>query len=301
MAAVKSKTKMMYAIFLIPGVLIYGIFFVYPVISAFPVSLYRWSGLNIRNMEYVGLANFKELLSDSIFWKGLYNNFYAIIVGGILVIGFAFLFAIAFTRLQIKGKDFFQMIIFFPMLISGIGVGIMWSFVYNPGFGVLKYFLNTIGLGGLNRPWLGLRETAFPVIVVSFAWWSVGFYLVLYVAAIKRIPRYLYDSAKIDGANEWQITFHVILPLMRRIFLMGVLYWTVIALKMFDLPFVMTEGGPAHMTETISTHMYKTAFGIIYPTLRLGYGTSIAVFLFIVTLGFSYMYLRITAKETVQY
>lgn len=301
MAAVKSKTKKAYVIFLLPGVLIYGIFFIYPAINAFRVSLYKWAGTNIKNMRYVGLANFKELLSDSIFWGAFSNNIYILIVGGIVIIGLALFFAVALTRPWIKCKGFFQLVIFFPLVISGAGVGILWKFVYNPGFGALKYFLDIIGLGKLNRPWLGNEETALLCILMSFVWWTVGFYMLLYIAGIKRIPSTFYDAAKIDGASEWQMVFHITLPLLRGVLLTGILFWTVVALRLFDLVYIITQGGPGHMTETVSTYMYKMAFGTITPAMRLGYGTSIAVFLLIVTLGFSFTYLRVTAKETVRY
>lgn len=301
MSTLRKGSKVIICAFLAPALFLYFTFFLYPAIDAFRISFYSSAGFS-RKMNYIGMANFKELLfHDSLFWSAVKNTFFIVVVDGFLIFAVALFLAMVFSRSKIKGKEFFKTIIILPIAISEIGIGIGWTFIFNSRWGLLNSTLKAIGLEQLAKPWLGSSEFALPVISIVIFWSFVGFYTLLLLAGLQSIPPVYEEAARIDGANKWQIFTKIIFPLLKGIFVISFLYWIIFALKIFGIVWILTGQGLGSSTFVISTYMYKEAFGEQVTIFRFGYGTAIAVLLFIFTIAFSVIYLRLVTREEVQY
>jgi ABC-type sugar transport system permease subunit len=295
----KGKGRMVVT-FLLPAVVMYAVFFVYPAIKALYVSLHNWSGFT-KDMEFVGLANFKELFTTDVFWIALGNNVIILFGGGALIFIFALLFAAILSNKRIHGRKFFRGLFFFPNLISAVAVAVLWSFIYNERFGMINSLLRAIGLDSLTRTWLGTRPLAMGSIIVVMLWMYMGYYMVLLLSGIDKIPDSYYDAARVEGASGGQIFFQITLPLIWDVLIIALNLWAIGALKSFELIWAMTQGGPGNATQVISTYMYGMAFGERYAVFRMGYGTAIAVVLLILVMIGSALIRKLGVREAVEF
>ncbi|MGE5550217.1 MAG: carbohydrate ABC transporter permease [Bacteroidota bacterium] len=289
--------------FLLPAVLLYGLFFIYPGLKAFYVSLHEWSGFT-ANMKYVGVSNFKELFYDEIFRGALKNNIFLVIIGGILIIVLALFFANLIKQSRPRTEKLKTTAIFMPHLFNTVSVSILWIFIYNPRWGLLNGILDAVGLGGLARPWLGDPKTIMWAILLPLLWWSVGFYMLILKASMDRIPYTFFEAAQIDGASKWQMFRRLTLPLISDVVLICAVLWTVSALKQFGLVFSMTGGGPSNASQLIAVYLFETAFeapGGQGSILRMGYATAMAVVLFFFVVAFSVIQLLLRRRESYEY
>ncbi len=280
--------------FLLPALILYGLFVLYPYGQAMYISLTDWSGLTAEK-EFVGLRNFGRLLRDEYFWNALKNNLIYLVTLPVVVITLAFFFAFVITR-GVGLAKFYRVVFFFPQVMSAVAVGVLWSFIYHPTIGILNSFLALIGIQ--NPPaWLGDPSVALPAVAVVVLWQSVGFYMVFFIAGMESIPETFYEVARIAGANRWQTFWRVTLPLLWENTRVALVYLAMGALNMFTITQTMTEGGPSRATEVLSIYLYKNAF----THSRFGYATAIAVALFILVLALSILVMRVTAREAVEY
>ena len=287
-------------IFILPAFIWYNVGFFYPAIQALRVSLCEWSGFT-ANMRYIGLDNFKELTTDDIFWHSLQNNLFIVFVGGGIMISLSLFFANALSRNHSKIKSFLINTIFTPYVLAGVAIALLWNFIYNPQFGLLNGILRTLSLGYLSRPWLSQSTTAIPAITIAAIWWWIGFYMVLFIAGMQRIPPTLYEAARIDGATGWQRFLHITLPLLREALVICVVMWVIDSLKFFDLIYVMVRGCPPDSLQVIGTYLYVIALGQRAGVYRMGYGTAIGVVLFVLILTPSIIYLHFARRKTFEY
>ena len=298
----RRKGKSIIFAFLAPAILIYSLFFVVPAFRAFRISLFRWKGFKQENAVYVGLDNFKEVVTDRWVRLAMGNNLLIIVLGGIFILSMALFFATALTNRRVRGRSFFKTLIFLPHVINPIGVGLLWVFILQPRFGLLNTVLRSAGLDPLAQAWLGSRQTGIPSITFIMVWYVIGFYMVLLMAGIESIPPELFDAAKVDGATEWQVFWRVKLPLIREVLSIAIVYWVIGALKVFGIVWILTQGGPANSTHTIGTYMISqvlSSWGTV--GLRLGYGTAIAVVLFFLVFLVSLLFFQISNDEAVEY
>lgn len=283
----------------LPTTLLYLVLFILPFIYAFYLSLFRWKGYSLDNMVFCGLRNFRQLLQDPIILRGLKNNLFFMFWSTIVIFLLAMLFAICLTRLkQIRHPSFFRIIYFFPNVLSVIVVGVLWSFIYNPNFGLLNGILRTLGLENWICDWLGDEDTVMGALIAPQSWTHIGFYMVLFIAAIQNIPEEYYDSALIDGANELQQAVSITFPLIWGTIRMAIVFFVINAfVKTFALVYVVTGGGPNHASELLTTYMYNKAFKYS----DFGYGAAIGVFLFVIVAIISFAALKLTKRDTVEY
>jgi ABC-type sugar transport system permease subunit len=301
----RKKSRSIIILFLAPAVLLYVIFFIYPSLDALRMSLYDWSGLNIASAKFIGLGNFEEALGDRWVGIALKNTLLITLYGGVLTIFLSLAFAVALTTKAFKAKWFFRTIIFFPYLISGVGVGLFWVFVLNPQFGLLNGFLGTIGLKSLQHAWLGEPQTALASIIFVTIWWGIGFYMLYLIAGIETIPTELMDAARVDGANDMQRFLLVTLPLIQDFLSVAIVLWLIDALRTFAVVLMLTGGGPGNRTQVLSTYMARLAFNIPVGSsgaiFRLGYGTALAVILCILVLLVSFLYFWLRRREAIEF
>ncbi|TIR22515.1 MAG: sugar ABC transporter permease [Mesorhizobium sp.] len=264
------------ALMVAPAALLLGLFFVWPFLRGLWISATRWDGFSAP--VFVGFANYARLFGDGLFQGALINNL--IFVALILVFknGFGMGLALLLDRaLFLRGP--IRAAVFIPVTLSFAATGLLWSWIYNPVFGLLNAALDLAGLAGLKRSWLGDAEIALYAIVAVDIWKWLGFHAVIYLAGLQTIPAELYEAARIDGANAFHRFRHITLPLMMPVVLINVILGLSGAfVRNFDIVQVLTQGGPNHATEVVMTLMVKTAF----QDGNMGYASAMGFTLFLI-------------------
>ena len=260
-------------LYLLPALAVYAVFVLWPILDTLQYSLYQWDGFSPP--VFIGLGNYAEMLGDEVLGQSLINNALFIVFYSLLPIAVGLLLATLLTRRPIGGRSVFRAGLFVPYVLSMVVVGVVWKWIYNPAFGPLNQMLKALGLGAWARPWLGDFAWALPAVGFIATWVQYGFCLVLFIAGIQNISETLYDAAKIDGAGEWQQFWGITLPSLRSEITVALVTTTIAALRVFDLVYVTTRGGPGNRTSVASLWLYQNAFQIN----RVGYAAAIAVVL----------------------
>ncbi len=249
----RSDRGPLYA-FLTPAIVLMIVFFVIPVIYVAVVSLMKWNG--IAAPEFRNIRNYLLLFKDNAFKRSIINNVIWALVAGFIQVPLAMVMAIILSR-KPKGWKFFRTVYFFPQVISGIALAMLWRAIYNAETGLLNGILNSIGLGHLACDWLGGIKTAFPAVLIYWVFY-VGYYMVIMMADITTIDSSYYEAATIDGATDFQQAIYITIPLIRRTSLLTcVTLASVMGLRQFEQVYMLTNGGPANTTSTIVLYMYK--------------------------------------------
>lgn len=267
-------------VFLAPALLVYAAFTAYPVIRTFYNSVQT---LRPRGpATFVGLQNYIDLLTkDHIFWKAVGNTLTWAVVGPVIDISTGLLLALCLYA-GVPFARFFRIAWFTPVLISYVVVGILWVWIYNYDWGVANALLDWLGFHGLVHSWLGDPKTALWAIILTHAWKWTGFNMIVCLAALHSLPSEVLEAAELDNCGWLKKLVFVIIPMIRST-LAGLFILALIGkMKVFDLVWIMTGGGPLWSTETVSTYVYKRAFG--WSTFDLGYPSALAVVWFIVVL-----------------
>jgi N-acetylglucosamine transport system permease protein len=287
--------------FLAPALIIYAVFVLYPYARAFYISLTSWSG-TASTMPYVGLKNYRALLTDDRFLDALSRNGKFLITLPLVTLSVALLFAALFTQggKGILGSGFYRVVFFFPQVISAVIVGILFQYVYSPRSGLLNAALEEVGLENLKRSWVADSSTILWAIAFVFIWGAVGFYMVIFIASMQSIPTSFYEAAVLDGASRWRSFRDITFPLMWETIRTCIIFIAITALDMFVLVQVITQGGStaaAQSAETVALYMYKEAF----EKSRWGSAAAVGVILLILTLLLSVVLMRVTKRETYEY
>ena len=256
------------------------IFVFVPLIQNFIYSLYEFSAFS-PTKTFVGLDNFRALFKDKAVATALTNNMrYAVISVIFQVFIGLVLAAVLEDTIFRKIAPFFRVVYFMPVVISISVICLLFSFIYNPQMGLLNSFLKLIGLGDLARPWLGLSETApFATIAVS-QWQSIGYIMMLFIVAIQKIPKELYEAAEIDGAGRIRRFFSITIPQVKETIFVTTLVTITGAMLVFNEPYILTKGGgPGTSSITLAVHMYQSGF----LKDKMGYASALAVIIFVIT------------------
>lgn len=267
-------------------VLVYVIFLVYPAIQLVLLSTQNWSGLGPRT--FVGLANYAELFSDPAFWNALGHNVAWMIGAMVVPVAIGLALAIFLSRSPLVGRSAFRVAYFIPQVISTVAVAVIWGWIYDPSFGPLNQILAAVGLGSLEPQWLGDEAMALPSIFIAWTWMQYGFAMVVLIASINAIDEIYFDAAKVDGAGAIDQVRHVILPFLRVPLATVILIVAISSFQVFDLVFVLTNGGPGNSTMVLDLYMLRSS--VQYQ--RVGYGAAIGVTLAVLVWLFSIVYLR---------
>lgn len=267
-------------LFLLPTMIVLGVFVAYPIFSSFELSLYEWNGIDpIR--EWVALDNWARLFNDAIFWRAFGNNLIVVLYSILVQMPIAMFLAILLERGgRMIGTRILKTVYFFPMLMSSVAIGILFKYIYDPTFGVVNQFFRGVGMNDWARSWLGDPDVALFAVIAVICWQFIPFYMILFLAALNGISEDLRDAALIDGATDRQYYLRIALPLVSGTVRTGMILSLIGSLKYFDLIWVMTEGGPSNASELMATYMYKKAF----PSFDMGYGSTIASALFLLVM-----------------
>ncbi|MFF2852233.1 carbohydrate ABC transporter permease [Streptomyces sp. NPDC058001] len=276
------------AFVLIP-VLFEAVWVFWPALQGFYLSLTRWDG--VSPPTFVGLDNYREMAGDSVFGTSLVNTvLWLVLFGGLsAVLGLG---AALLLQQERRGVGFYRAALFLPVVFSLVATALVWQAIYQPD-GVLNQLLGSVGLDSLRHAWLADQDTALYAVIVPALWRQIGYVMVLYVAGLKGIDPMLYEAAKVDGATRWQQFRHVTLPQLSSVNAVVLSVIVIDSLRSFDVVWSLTRGGPYHSSELLSTYMYSTAF----QSLRLGYGSALAVVIFVLAFGVIASYLVRAFRE----
>jgi len=292
-------SKSFIALFLLPASLLYLIFFLVPTVQTIYYSMLDWSGIG-DNARFIGLKNYTELIGDPLFQLSMLNTFNILIVGGVIIFALAFMFT-AMLNSNIRGRRFFRAIIFLPNVVAVIALTTLWGYIYNPRFGLLNSFFKLLGLKELAKtPWTA-PDTIFWAMLVALIWLYVGFYLILLMAGVDKIPIEYYEAAKLDGASQLQMFIKITIPLLWDVLTVAVVLWSITALKIFEFPFAFTSLEPVPETYTSAVYLYVMGFGQRTPIYRLGYASAIGVFMLLTVIVMVVFLRRLMGREVIQY
>ena len=269
-------------IFLLPALILFCGVLIAPIGASTYFSLFDWNGFGAKT--FIGFANYKELFSSNAigFMKALRNSLLLAALSVFLQLPLALGLALTLGR-KVKGERLFLSVYFMPVLISTVVIGQLWLKIYNPDYGILNVFLRAVGLGKWAKIWLGTKETALGAVFVPTLWQYVGYHMLLLYAGVKSVPPQLREAAMLDGATDSQIDRFIVLPYIKPIIRISVIFAVTGSLKSFDLIYVLTNGGPLHSTEVPSTLMIN----MLFLRNRYGMGSTIAVLLIILCFGFA--------------
>jgi raffinose/stachyose/melibiose transport system permease protein len=280
-------------VFLAPGLIIYTIVVVYPMVYSAYLSLFRWDGISPTKV-FVGLDNYVILLTQNdVFWIALKNNAIWLVAALLLPTSIGLGLAILLNS-KFRGSHIFRSVFYFPAVLSLAVVGLIWTWIYHPDLGLLNQVLGAFGLKALQRNWLSDPQIALYPVIIAATWNSVGLPMLLYLAGLQTIPEELHEAAKVEGAGPIQRFLYVTFPLLRETTLVVLAITAINALKAYDIIYAMTNGGPANRTQLLSTWMYF----LTYNYNQVGLGTAIAVILFSLTLIFAIPYIRFMTRKT---
>lgn len=287
-----KKNKLEPLLFLLPATTLVLFIFLVPFLYSIVISLTDWNGIT-RDLHFVGLANYIELFKDSTLYDTIGNNivyFLEIVtIQNILGVFFA-----ALLREKFRGRDFFRAAMFLPTVICTVAVGFVWNLLLDPVCGYIPAFLSKIGAEQLaSIIWLGDVRTAIHTISFVNIWQWVGQSTVIYLAGMMLVDDSLYEASDIDGAGRWMKFKSITLPLLAPSLTINLITSTIGTLKIYDLPFTMTGGGPGHATESLSIAIYENSFTYN----KMGYGTAISLVLFFFVLVVSIVQMYVLRKR----
>ncbi len=272
--------KKAYFLFVAPAAVVYLLLAFIPILMSGYYSTLEWSGIGEK--IFVGIQNYADLLEDESFLIAARNSLIlavASIVGQLIP---ALFFALVLAR-GIRGEKFFRTVYFIPVLLSTVVIGQLFLKIYNPEYGALNALLAMVGIEG--RDWLGDKEIALASAFFPIIWQYIGYHMLILYTGIKSVPSEVYEAAQIDGANERQMAFHVTIPLIKNTMKVSLTFAVTGSLKLFDLIWVLTKGGPLHATEVPSTLMYNS----IFTRMEYGAGSAIAIFIVVECLLFYFL------------
>jgi ABC-type sugar transport system permease subunit len=278
-------------LFLAPSLLILLVFVAYPIVQSLWMSLHDWSFFTPHH-RWVGLANYREMIHDPRFWNAFKNT--AIYTGCVvpLQVGLGLALAVALQRAFRLNKAL-RLIYFFPVISALATMGIVWKFLLDPDIGIIPHLLSLVGVP--STALLQSTTWALPTIIVVGVWKSVGFSMIIFLAALQDVPETLLEAAGLDGAGPWTRFRRVTLPLLRPSMLFAAVIATIASMQLFDQVYVMTRGGPLFHTETLVTYLYEVGF----QNIRSGYAAAISWVLFMLILLLSVAQLRLFRYDEV--
>jgi raffinose/stachyose/melibiose transport system permease protein len=277
--------------FLLPALVVYALFLLYPLGRAVQISLYDWDGLSLAT--FVGLANYADVLTDDRLRSAFGHSLVLIFFFAVLPLGIGLVLAALLTRGQVRGMGFFRTVIFLPQVIAMVVVAVAWRQIYAPD-GQLNTLLRAAGLDALTRTWLGDFTLTLPAVGLIGTWVSTGLVTVLLMAGMSRIPTELYEAATLDGAGAVRSFLFITVPSVRAEVVVALTMTIIAALKTFDLVYVTTSGGPGATTTVPSFEVYRRAFQLG----EVGSAAAVAVVLTVLIFGINIAVNRIGERES---
>ncbi|MCH1952203.1 sugar ABC transporter permease [Enterocloster sp. OA13] len=283
--------KFKFAIYLLPGILLYVFAVFVPVLGALYYSMFDWMGGPKKT--FAGLQNYVTLLHDETFWQALKNNLVLTMICIVGQIGIAFLMAMLLNTRYVKMKQFHRVVSYFPVTLSAVVIGFIWSMIYDYNYGLLNTLLGVFGMESLQQAWLSNRKLALFLVSLPLIWQYIGYYLVIILSGLSSIDPGVLEMAEIDGATGFQRARYITLPLIRGTLIVCLTLCISGNLKTFDHIYVMTGGGPGISTMVMSLYAYQNSF-VRY---KMGYGSAISIGILIISLLITLLSRRIAGGK----
>ncbi|MEE9307681.1 MAG: sugar ABC transporter permease [Spirochaetia bacterium] len=277
-------------IFILPTLIFFSLFLIYPIISAFRLSLFEWNLLAPK--EFVGFKNIIKMAGDPRVLNSFLRtiHFSAVSVAAINIL--AFIFALMLGSRLLRYKNFWQSLIFLPVVLSIVAVGVVWEFMYQ-GTGIIPILLRKII--GVSPAWLTDTRVAPYALIITYVWKSVGYYMVIYIAGLLNVPVSYFEAARIDGAGFWAQLFYITIPTLRNTIALALVSCIIFTFGQFSIQYVITRGGPSRSTEILSLLIFREAFELG----KFGYSAGISILFFLTLLIFSLFQLRLFKSGTI--
>jgi multiple sugar transport system permease protein len=287
--AMKRREMLTAYAFILPTLLGFLIFIVGPMLASFAVSLYDWNMLTPP--KYIGLENYQQLFADprigTVYLTTFRLAFIIICCNMSLGLGLALLLD---HKMPMLLRNFFRVSYFFPYVVSGVAIAIIWTFLFNRDLGPLNYYLGFLGIERIS--WLNSSTYSPWAIVIADVWKNVGFYVLVFLGGMQAISRELYEAAEVDGASAWHRFRHITLPLLSPTILFLSITSVIGALQIFEQPQILTNGGPGDATRTIVLYIYEHGFRFF----DMGYASTVAISLFIIILILTAIQFRLSRR-----
>jgi multiple sugar transport system permease protein len=278
-------------LFILPSFLGFAIFLLVPMVMSAGLSLYDWELL--RPPFFIGLQNYRDLLTDPLFGRVLFNTAYYAF--GLVPLNIVLSLSMAlWLNTKLRGLTFFRLAFFLPVVTVTVAVSLIWKWMYEPRIGIINSALNMIGITGPN--WLADPAWAMPALIILGLWKGFGYNMVLFLAGLQGIPVTLYEAAMIDGANPWQRFWKITLPLLSPAMFLAVILTVISSFQIFDQAYVMTAGGPSNATNPIVLYIFQNGFQFF----KMGYASAVAWALFAVIFTFTLLQMWLQ-RHWVQY
>lgn len=289
----KREKNLFILVCLLPALILFFTFLIYPTIQVFRMSMFKWGGFS-NNQQFVGLDNFKILWQDENFFRTIQNTILLIVVVTLFTVVLAVLFAAILSTEKIRGNNFFRIIFYIPNILSIVVIAGIFSAIYDPKAGLL----NAVLPEAWNKLWLGDQSIVIYSLAFALIWQAIGYYMVMYMAGMANIPGSLYEAADLDGAGKIGKFFNVTLPLIWNSIRTTLTFFIISTINLsFLLVQILTDGGPDGSTEVFLSYMFKQA----YTNSSYGYGMAIGVVIFIFSFGLSGIVSHITKRDILEY
>lgn len=285
--------KRTFAVMTAPSLILYSVYLIFPIIISIYYSMTKFSGIGVPT--FIGLKNYRTMANDPNFWIALKNSLVILAINLVVLLVLAFLIALL-LNVGLKGAGVCKAMIFSPYTIAPIIIGIVWLFILDPKTGFINLFLQRAGLPGLQMEWIGGKSLTPVSIGFVHVWQHLGFITTIFIAGLKMVPAEIHEASLIDGAGFWNKIFYITLPMIKDTIFINIVLIITGSLKIFEVVLQLTNGGPNHLSEVLVTYTYNTTF----IQGRYGYGMSIAVAAFVLTILISSLFLRITRSDGTQ-
>lgn len=286
----RAKEIVAAILFLLPNLLGFLVMTAIPVVASFVLSLYDWKLLD--KPVLVGLANFKELFTDSLFWKSTANTAVFVFAKVPFSMAIALFLAVILNR-KLAGRNIFRTIMFIPVICSSVSVALIWQPLFEQSSGLLNSILGFFGAAPV--PWLSSTKYAMTSVIMVAVWKEIGYIMVIFLAGLQGISRTYYEAARVDGANVFQEFFRITVPLISPTTFFVLVTSIIGAFQVFDMTSVLTQGGPGNATNTLVMYIFQSAFR----NFRMGYASAMALALFLIILALTLVQNR-SSKNWVQ-
>lgn len=285
----KKKSSVSAYLFMLPALIIYLSVIIFPIGYSLYISTHAGNG--IAKMKFVGIDNYIKMFKDPVMWISLKNTLIWILLTVFVTMIVALILALLLSK-AFRGRTFFRAFFYFPCVISGISVAIIWRWIYNPQIGFINQFTKALGIN-FSQTWLSNEKVALYGLFAASLWQAVGQPMILFIAGIQAVPEDILEAADIDGAGKVRKFFSITAPLIKETFIMVISTLVIAAMKVYDIVKGLTDGGPNNSTQVLASYMYNQ----VYQYNNIGYGTAIAIFMVIIMLVIIVPYLVFTAKR----
>ncbi|WP_055688825.1 carbohydrate ABC transporter permease [Streptomyces prasinus] len=280
--------------FQVPALVLFGVLVLLPILFAVYAAFFRWGGFGMPS-DFVGGDNFVRLFQDPVFLGDLWRCFLLVALSLVLQLPFALALAVALNQ-RVRGRAVYRMLFFAPYVLSEAITGVLFAMIFAPGEGLADELLGKVGLEGLGGEWFADPDMVMVTLFLVMTWKYFGFHMMLYLAGLQSIPEELTEAALIDGAGPWQRFRNVTLPLLAPTLRISVFLSVIGAIQLFDLVWVITQGGPDHHSETMAVTMFQYGF----KRYQVGYASAISVVMFGISLVFALAYQRFVLRRDLE-